>query len=166
MKEYGNAAWTRDTICWKSGYLVTLVTDACATYSQERHDTSLSHIKGYWRQRTTEQFMRELASVWSWSTGVFTVNIHFEALEPYFQVPKCLCKAPAILLESVGRWFESYRAYQLKSRGYPNSGCPFLSKPEKASNLRESNYTTSTTGLWTLCTNVPAFPIENHSITC
>ena len=45
------------------GYLVTLVTDACATYSQDRHDTSLSHIKGYCRQRTTEQFMRELASV-------------------------------------------------------------------------------------------------------
>jgi len=45
------------------GYLVTLVTDACATYSQERHDSSLSHIKGYCRQRTTEQFLRELASV-------------------------------------------------------------------------------------------------------
>jgi ureidoacrylate peracid hydrolase len=44
------------------GYLVTLVTDACATYSQDRHDSSLSHIKGYCRQRTTEQFMRELAS--------------------------------------------------------------------------------------------------------
>jgi len=44
------------------GYLVTLVTDACATYSPERHDTSLSHIKGYCRQRTTEQFLRELAS--------------------------------------------------------------------------------------------------------
>ena len=45
------------------GYLVTLVTDACATYSQERHDTSLSHIKGYCRQRTTAQFLRELDSV-------------------------------------------------------------------------------------------------------
>ncbi len=45
------------------GYLVTLVTDACATYSPERHDTSLSHIKGYCRQRTTEQFLWELASV-------------------------------------------------------------------------------------------------------
>jgi ureidoacrylate peracid hydrolase len=44
------------------GYLVTLVTDACATYSQERHDTSLSHIEGYCRQRTTGQFLRELAS--------------------------------------------------------------------------------------------------------
>jgi len=44
------------------GYLVTLVTDACATYSQERQDTSLSHIKGYCRQRTTAQFLRELAS--------------------------------------------------------------------------------------------------------
>ncbi len=42
------------------GYLVTLITDACATYSQERHDTSLSHIKGYCRQRTTDEFLQEL----------------------------------------------------------------------------------------------------------
>jgi ureidoacrylate peracid hydrolase len=42
------------------GYLVTLVTDACATYSRQRHDTSLSHIKGYCRQRTTAEFLAEL----------------------------------------------------------------------------------------------------------
>jgi ureidoacrylate peracid hydrolase len=42
------------------GYLVTLITDACATYSQQRQDTSLSHIKGYCRQRTTEEFLKEL----------------------------------------------------------------------------------------------------------
>jgi ureidoacrylate peracid hydrolase len=42
------------------GYLVTLVTDACATYSQERHDASFSHIKGYCRQRTTDAFLAEL----------------------------------------------------------------------------------------------------------
>ena len=42
------------------GYLVTLVTDACATYSRQRHDTSLSHIKGYCRQRTTDEFLAEL----------------------------------------------------------------------------------------------------------
>lgn len=42
------------------GYLVTLITDACATYSQERHETSLSHIKGYCRQRTTDEFLQEL----------------------------------------------------------------------------------------------------------
>ena len=43
------------------GYLVTLITDACATFSQERHVTSLSHIKGYCRQRTTNEFLAELA---------------------------------------------------------------------------------------------------------
>lgn len=42
------------------GYLVTLIPDACATYSKERHETSLSHIKGYCRQRTTDGFLREL----------------------------------------------------------------------------------------------------------
>ncbi len=42
------------------GYLVTLIPDACATYSKERHETSLSHIKGYCRQRTTDEFLREL----------------------------------------------------------------------------------------------------------
>ncbi|UCE64356.1 MAG: cysteine hydrolase [Nitrospirota bacterium] len=45
------------------GYLVTLITDACATYTQERHDTSLSHIKGYCRQRTTDEFLLELRSL-------------------------------------------------------------------------------------------------------
>jgi ureidoacrylate peracid hydrolase len=42
------------------GYLVTLITDACATYSRERHVASLSHIKGYCRQRTTDEFLAEL----------------------------------------------------------------------------------------------------------
>lgn len=43
------------------GYLVTVVTDACATYSQERHDNALNEIKGYCRQRTTDQIIDELA---------------------------------------------------------------------------------------------------------
>ena len=43
------------------GYLVTLVTDACATYTQERHDNSLRAIKGYCRQRTTAEFLAEIA---------------------------------------------------------------------------------------------------------
>ncbi len=43
------------------GYLVTQVTDACATYSQERHDYSLRAIKGYCRQRTTEQVLAEIS---------------------------------------------------------------------------------------------------------
>lgn len=42
------------------GYLVTLITDACTSYTPERHDMSLSHIKGYCRQRTTAEFLAEL----------------------------------------------------------------------------------------------------------
>lgn len=42
------------------GYLVTLITDACATYSQQRHDTSIDHIKGYCRLRTTAEFLKEV----------------------------------------------------------------------------------------------------------
>jgi len=45
------------------GYLVTLVTDACATYSRQRHETSLGHIKGYCRQRTTAEFLAELETL-------------------------------------------------------------------------------------------------------
>lgn len=43
------------------GYLVTQVTDACLTYSQERHDHSLRTIKGYCRQVTTQQLIDELS---------------------------------------------------------------------------------------------------------
>ncbi|MEM9443254.1 MAG: isochorismatase family cysteine hydrolase [Pseudomonadota bacterium] len=42
------------------GYLVTQVTDACLTYSQERHDHSLRTIKGYCRQLTSEALIHEL----------------------------------------------------------------------------------------------------------
>lgn len=44
------------------GYLVTLVPDACATYSEERHENTLRAIKGYCRQTTTDQLMEELSS--------------------------------------------------------------------------------------------------------
>ena len=44
------------------GYLVTQVTDACLTYSQERHDNSVSAIRGYCRQLTTEALIGELES--------------------------------------------------------------------------------------------------------
>lgn len=44
------------------GYLVTQVTDACLTYSEERHQNSLSAVKGYCRQITTEQLLSELDS--------------------------------------------------------------------------------------------------------
>ncbi|MBC7284524.1 isochorismatase family cysteine hydrolase [Hoeflea sp.] len=43
------------------GYLVTHVTDACLTYSQERHDNSLRTIKGYCRQVTTAELIAEIS---------------------------------------------------------------------------------------------------------
>ncbi len=43
------------------GYLVTQVTDACLTYSMDRHETSLRAIKGYCRQVTTQQLLDELS---------------------------------------------------------------------------------------------------------
>lgn len=42
------------------GYLVTQVTDACLTYTPERHDTSLNAISGYCRQITTAALLAEL----------------------------------------------------------------------------------------------------------
>ena len=44
------------------GYLVTLVPDACATYSQERHDNSLRAISGYCRQKNTVELLAEIQS--------------------------------------------------------------------------------------------------------
>ncbi len=43
------------------GYLVTLVTDACATYNEARHDFTLGQLSGYCRQVTTDQICAELA---------------------------------------------------------------------------------------------------------
>ena len=45
------------------GYLVTLVSDACATYSQQRQEASLAAVGGYCRQRTSVQLLSELAAV-------------------------------------------------------------------------------------------------------
>ena len=42
------------------GYLVTLATDACATYSEERHCAALSSIAGYCRQMATRALTAEL----------------------------------------------------------------------------------------------------------
>ena len=42
------------------GYLVTQVTDACMTYTQARHDNSLNTIKGYCRQVTTQELLKEI----------------------------------------------------------------------------------------------------------
>ena len=44
------------------GYLVTLVPDACATYTAERQEASVQAIKGYCRQRTTDALIEELAA--------------------------------------------------------------------------------------------------------
>lgn len=43
------------------GYLVTHVTDACLTYTQERHDNSLNTIRGYCRQVTTAELVAEIS---------------------------------------------------------------------------------------------------------
>jgi ureidoacrylate peracid hydrolase len=42
------------------GYRVTLVADACATLTQERHDATLRAIQGYCRLRTTAEVVAEL----------------------------------------------------------------------------------------------------------
>jgi len=44
------------------GYLVTLITDACATNTKERHDNSLRAIKGYCRQRTVDELLTEIGA--------------------------------------------------------------------------------------------------------
>ncbi len=43
------------------GYLVTVPTDACATLSPERHEWALRNNRGYCRQITTEELVREIA---------------------------------------------------------------------------------------------------------
>lgn len=45
------------------GYRVTLVTDACATLSEGRHATSIANNRGYCRQRTTDEMVRELETL-------------------------------------------------------------------------------------------------------
>jgi ureidoacrylate peracid hydrolase len=45
------------------GYLVTLVTDVCATQSEERHQSSIANNRGYCRQVTTDEMVAELAAL-------------------------------------------------------------------------------------------------------
>ena len=45
------------------GFLMTVVEDACATHSAQRHRESLLGIKGYCRVRTTDALIAEIASV-------------------------------------------------------------------------------------------------------
>ncbi len=42
------------------GFLMTLIDDACATHTQERHDFSLRALKGYCRIRSTAAVIEEL----------------------------------------------------------------------------------------------------------
>ncbi len=42
------------------GFLVTLISDACATYSHERHTASLQALKGYCRQLKAAELIAEL----------------------------------------------------------------------------------------------------------
>jgi ureidoacrylate peracid hydrolase len=44
------------------GYLVTLVTDACATQSLVRHETALANNAGYCRQITTQALLVEIGA--------------------------------------------------------------------------------------------------------
>jgi len=44
------------------GFLMTLIDDACLTYSQDRHDATLRAIKGYCRQRKTDAVLAELTA--------------------------------------------------------------------------------------------------------
>lgn len=45
------------------GFLMTVVDDACATHSAERHAASLSGIKGYCRVRDTDALIDEIRSL-------------------------------------------------------------------------------------------------------
>jgi ureidoacrylate peracid hydrolase len=45
------------------GYLVTLATDACNTYTAQRHAESLIGIRGYCRQRDTAALVQEISAL-------------------------------------------------------------------------------------------------------
>lgn len=45
------------------GYLVTLVPDACATHSRERHEGSVAAVAGYCRRRSTAEVVAEMAAI-------------------------------------------------------------------------------------------------------
>ena len=45
------------------GFLMTVVEDACATHSEQRHRESLLGIEGYCRVRTTDALLAELAAL-------------------------------------------------------------------------------------------------------
>ena len=51
------------------GFLMTVITDACATFSEQRHEEGLIGFKGYCRQRTTDEIIAELDGVELAKTG-------------------------------------------------------------------------------------------------
>ena len=57
------------------GYLVTAVTDACVTLSQERHDWAFRNNHGYCRQRTTAEMLAEIDRL-NQSDDIFSKDIH------------------------------------------------------------------------------------------
>ena len=72
------------------GYLVTVVTDACITHSEERHDNSLRTMKGYCRQRTTKEVIDEIGSNLRnqyQSSDSSTTDDDFHAKEKYIPSP-------------------------------------------------------------------------------
>ncbi|HEX9534988.1 MAG TPA: isochorismatase family cysteine hydrolase [Stellaceae bacterium] len=48
------------------GYLVTLATDACTTTSAERHEQSLTGVRGYCRQSCTDALVAEITALTGW----------------------------------------------------------------------------------------------------
>jgi ureidoacrylate peracid hydrolase len=40
-----------------------MVTDACATMTQERHDAAVASLRGYCRQQTTDTLVAELEAL-------------------------------------------------------------------------------------------------------
>jgi ureidoacrylate peracid hydrolase len=45
------------------GYLVTLVTDACSTYTPQQHENALRAMSGFCRQKSTNQILAEFQSL-------------------------------------------------------------------------------------------------------
>ena len=59
VQNYG----VRAEVACDLGYLVTLVTDACTTTSADRHEQSLIGIRGYCRQRRTDELLGEITAL-------------------------------------------------------------------------------------------------------
>lgn len=56
------------------GFLVVVPDDACATYSQQRHDWALELTKGYCRITSTEELLGELRDLFAKQPGARTMQ--------------------------------------------------------------------------------------------